>query len=238
MIYFLNLVHWGYTRILRKYFKIQYSYSLSVLLENNFKYNFSFVQIGANDGISFDNLFDFVVARNSSGIVVEPVHEYFVELVKNYENYPNIIKVNKAIHPIEKKIIINKIASDKIFKYPDWVKGIASIDSLHHLKTGIASEDIVKEEVDADTLMNVLKDNLVDFSIDYFQVDAEGFDYEILKQIDFNICKPTIIKFEFVNLTSQKRQKLKLFLKKQNYYLFDDVCDTIALDFSKVKIYL
>ena len=35
--------------------------------------NFKFIQIGANDGVRFDDLYDFVSQRRCSGLVVEPL---------------------------------------------------------------------------------------------------------------------------------------------------------------------
>lgn len=64
-------------------------FSCKKILEKNFKENssFSFIQVGANDGVSFDYLFEIVTNRNSKGIVIEPIKEYYDELVKNYESF-------------------------------------------------------------------------------------------------------------------------------------------------------
>ena len=86
------------------------------ILEKNFpeKTSFNFIQVGANDGISFDFLYDFVTKRNSQGVVIEPVKDYFNELVQNYKNFKSIVKINKAIHSFEKQVYINKEVNDKI----------------------------------------------------------------------------------------------------------------------------
>ena len=80
-------------------------------------------------------MFDFLSKRNAEGIVIEPVKEYFDELVLNYEHNDKIIAINKAIHPSESEIIIYKIKPSSMHKYPDWIKGIASLESNHHLKS-------------------------------------------------------------------------------------------------------
>lgn len=215
------------------------SFSLERILNDNFpeKESFNFVQVGANDGISFDFLYDFVVRRISAGIVIEPVKEYFDELQSNYKEFENIVKVNKAVHPLKKSIFINKISSDVVKKYPDWVKGIASLDPNHHLKTGINSSDIVQEEVMADSLMNILNENLENKKIAYFQVDTEGFDFEVIKGLDFKIFRPLIIKYENVNLSIMDQNNLKRILKNQKYFLFDELGDTIAINLKKIKLF-
>ena len=48
----------------------------------------------------------------------------------------------------------------------------------------------------------------------------EGFDYEVLKMIDFTTIKPSIIKYEFVNLSHEDQYASKALLKQYGYYLF------------------
>lgn len=215
-------------------------FSSKIILKKNFLEGnlFNFIQVGANDGISFDFLFEFVIKRNSIGIVIEPIKEYFNELVDNYNDFPKIVKINKAVHPTEKNIMINRITSESFYKYPDWVKGIASIDFEHHKKTGIIeTNDIVQEEVKADSLMNIINSNLNFEEINYLQIDTEGFDFEVLKMIDFKKIKPSIIKYESVNLTYEDKISSYHLLRKQNYFLFNEFGDTIALDIKKIRIF-
>lgn len=209
------------------------------ILEKNFPESktFNFIQVGANDGISFDFLYEFVIDRKSEGIVVEPVSEYFDELVVNYKKFPKIVKINKAVHNTEKIIEINKISPSAKNKYPDWVKGIASLNAEHHKKTDIDSNDIVKEKVQADTLMNIIDANLNNKRLDYFQVDTEGYDFEIIKMIDFKVIRPLVIKYESVNLNEDDRHNLLLLLKKHGYYLFNELGDTVGIDLNKIRLF-
>ncbi len=215
------------------------TFSSQFIMERNFQENesFNFIQVGANDGISFDFLYSFVVKRKSRGVVIEPVFDYFEELQYNYKEFPEIIKINKAVHPFEKEIVINKIAPNAIDKYPDWVKGIASIDVKHHLKTGIDSSDIVQERVEASTLMDILETNFDASFLDYFQVDTEGFDFEVIKMIDFGAIRPKMIKYESVNLSKEDQYKLIVLLEKNGYYLFQEFGDTVGVNLSKIKLY-
>jgi FkbM family methyltransferase len=215
------------------------TFSSQFIMERNFPENesFNFIQVGANDGISFDFLYAFVVKRKPRGVVIEPVFDYFEELQYNYKEFPEIIKINKAVHPFEKEIVINKIAPKAIDKYPDWVKGIASIDVKHHLKTGIDSSDIVQERVEANTLMDILETNFDASFLDYFQVDTEGFDFEVVKMIDFGAIRPKMIKYESVNLSKEDQYKLIVLLEKNGYYLFQEFGDTVGVNLSKIKLY-
>jgi hypothetical protein len=86
--------------------------------------------------------------------------------------------------------------------------------------------------------MNVVNQNLKNFDLDYLQIDTEGFDYEILKMIDFSIIKPKLIKFESVNLSISDKQSANLLLVCNGYYLFDELGDTVAIDLKRIKLKL
>ena len=222
-------------------FKIKYTNELFVskrILEKNFKIDdsFNFIQIGANDGISFDFLYDFVVVRKSCGIVVEPINEYYNELVKNYDKFENIVKVNKAVHPTATQIEVFKINPSAKDNYPDWVKGIASLDPNHHKKIEIASKDIISEMVNAASLSNIIDTYYVGNTVNYFQIDTEGFDFEILKMIDFENMKPLIIKYESVNLSVRDKSAARQLLENQGYFVFDEIGDTVGINISKIKM--
>ncbi|HBK83734.1 MAG TPA: FkbM family methyltransferase [Flavobacterium sp.] len=212
--------------------------SIKRVLTINFKENsnFNFIQIGANDGISFDFLYEFVSKRNSSGIVVEPIRAYYNELVNNYSKFSEIIPINKAVHPTEKQVTIYKIDENKYNLYPDWVKGIASLDPDHHKKLQIKSEDIVQETVVAEALMDIINTYYKKSKVDFFQIDTEGFDYEILKMIAFNQIKPSIIKYESVNLSKTEQIEAVTLLKGQGYYIIHEGGDTIGYDFKKISL--
>jgi FkbM family methyltransferase len=242
MIYMKNYLFLLAIKIFNKYgrgvsFKNKILSSQSIL-ENNFKINsnFSFIQVGANDGISFDFLYEFVTKRKSVGVVIEPIKEYYSELKENYKNYTQIIKINKAIHPTEKQITLYKISPKALDKYPDWVKGIASFDMEHHKRLKIKTEDIIEENVEADNLMSTIFDNYTQKTLNYLQVDTEGFDYEVLKMLDFSIIKPNIIKYESVNLKIEDQKNLILLLKSKGYYLFNEFGDTIGINLKKINL--
>ncbi len=230
LIYSLNKLGRGH--YLKKKF-----FNCKSILENNFIENegFNFIQVGAYDGVSFDFLYEFVIKRKSKGLVIEPIEEYFLELTKNYINFPEILKINKAVHSNKKTVEIYKINKNKIENYPDWVKGIASFNKEHHKKVGIKSEDIVEEVVQADTLMNIINKKYKYKKLDFFQIDTEGYDFEVLKMFDFENIKPKIIKFESINLDDKDLIKLNNFLTKKKYYLFKEKGDTIAINLRKVK---
>jgi FkbM family methyltransferase len=227
-----NKVFYSIISVIKKFI---IKHEVKSVLKKNFRKGkpFYFVQVGANDGVSFDFLYEFIIERDSKGIVIEPIKEYFDELVLNYQKFPDIIKVNKAIHPTEKSLPIYKINPSSKSKYPDWVKGIASFNPNHHIKLNIESQDIVSEQVECDSLLNIV-DGLA--NIDYFQIDTEGFDFEVLKMIDFIKLQPKIVKYEHFSLSNSDRIEAQKLLTSYGYYLFNEFNDTIAISIKKIKL--
>lgn len=242
MIYLFNLTVLFWIRVLLKVRSIINrlipKLSSRSIIERNFKENllFSFIQVGANDGVSFDFLYDVVIKRKSKGIVIEPVKEYYNELVENYRIYQNIKTVNIAVHPTKKLISMHKIKESSYPKYPDWVKGIASLNPNHYNALNIESIDVEEILVDGTHLMNIISEQYEGVELDYFQVDTEGFDYEVIKMIDFNLINPKMIKFESVSLSNEDYKSVKLLLEEKGYYVFKEFNDTIAVNLKKIQL--
>jgi FkbM family methyltransferase len=239
MIKLVNILLLIYIKFIGKYLGIKHIFRLQPILESNFKNVFKFVQVGANDGKSFDYLYDFVTGRSSVGLVMEPVEQYFKELKSNYNDFPNIKCINVAVHDTLSEVGIFKINPEFEHLYPDWVRGSASFNSSHltNCLAKVDFEHLTEETVQAKNINKILEESFLPGSVDYLQIDTEGYDYKVLRQIDFSIFKPSIIRFEFVNLTDEEKDKSNKLLKIYNYYLFDEGNDKIAIDFNKVKLY-
>jgi len=208
------------------------------LMYKNFPHgkDFYFIQVGANDGVSFDNLYDIAKERLSRGIVIEPMKDFFEKLCYNYRSFPQIIKVNKAAHPYLKTVGLYRVHPGRQHELQSWAAGIASFDPHHYKKSNTADEYIIEEKVEAAPLMQIVNEAATGYDVDLLQIDVEGFDYEILKMVDFKKMKPSIIKYEFINLTKQDLKSSKKLLYKQGYYLFDIDTDTIAILLTKIKL--
>ena len=197
------------------------------------KKNISFIQIGANDGVRFDpiNKFIKVNKKNTSGIVIEPISNYFESLKITYKKYPKIKALNYAVHNTLKETIIYKVGKEHESKVPEFAIGIASFDPNHHKKTGIPSKYISKEKVKCISLNDLLiKEKIL--NLDVLLIDTEGYDYEILINLDFNKISPEVIHFEHglkANTMSIKQfEKIRSILFNENYQLFIDSSDVTA----------
>lgn len=184
-----------------------------------------FLQIGANDGVSHDCLYGVVLKYNWAGVAVEPLSEFFKKLQLNYSFYEKVEPLRYAIHPTEQKMTMFKLNPLKYGDYGGWASGVASFNKKHLIAHSILEEDVVEEEVPCINLMDLIfKNNLED--MDYLQIDAEGFDVQILKMVDFKVVSPKLIRFEYVNLTKSELSEVRDMLK--GYSLKWDGSDVYA----------
>ena len=190
---------------------------------------FFFLQIGANDGIRYDPIFNTVNELGIKGIVVEPVKEYYEDLVRNYSKNKNVIAENVAIYSEDEEISIYKVRSNS--GLPDWANGIASLDKRHHLKSNTPSENIVEERVKGIRFDTLFKKHKVE-KIDFLQVDAEGYDYDLIKMFPFDRFRPKLIHFEHSlrtkNMTYEQYDEITSHLIRMGYKTIMNENDTIC----------
>lgn len=158
-----------------------------------------FIQIGANDGVMNDPIYKFnhTYSERVSGIVIEPLPDFFSSLVANYKSLPNIKPLNFAIHNSKSEMLVYRVKPEYISKVPVFARGIASFDPNHWKKTSLIQDSsyIESELVKCVSYSQLLIDNQVR-KIDLLIIDTEGYDYEILMNIDYIQVKPRIIRFE------------------------------------------
>lgn len=157
--------------------------------------DFFFVQIGANDGVFADPIRNFVTRNQVAGLVVEPLKDFFAQLVINYRDFPKVKPVNVALHQTARSIELHRVDPVKGAHLGDWTRGIASVRQNHHAISDVPSEVIISETVKCVTLTELLDQHQVR-RVDLLQIDTEGYDREIIKMIDFQRIKPALIHFE------------------------------------------
>jgi FkbM family methyltransferase len=216
------LENWGY--------RIEKISRFSVLLDRLYwnTPGFKFIQVGANDGISFDGLYHFVTSHCCSGLVIEPLPDVFETLRLNYLHHPRIVPVNVALHSDRATATLYRIAPDKIGSLDKpWTAGIASFSPDHARKLGFPPEFIVEEQVPCAPLMDILvRYGALDAQL--LQVDTEGYDAEIIKMIDFSRFRPALIKYERINLSAAVQAETQDRLIRAGYQMTQDGADTIA----------
>lgn len=65
--------------------------------------------------------------------------------------------------------------------------------------------------------------------VDVLIIDTEGYNFEIIKTIDFNEICPLIIQYESMNLSKETRKASLRLLSKNGYHLIPGRKDTFAI---------
>ena len=152
------------------------------------------VQIGAMDGINYDNTRGFFDMYKWNTILVEPIPEIFQELKENLKDRENLLYENSAISPKEGKLKMLTVPLSAI-EENNLHPGYKGMSAAYPLKNGFGSDyqrDIdvkskygIDIEVDCITFDSLVsKYNFNDVNI--LVCDAEGYDWEIFKSIDLN----------------------------------------------------
>ncbi|MCP4750551.1 MAG: FkbM family methyltransferase [Proteobacteria bacterium] len=194
--------------------------------------DFFFIQIGANDGIGNDAIHPLVKKYKIRGVVLEPLPDIFAILQKNYADEKQITCVNKAIHNELKETQLYRIDSlTDLSGLPVWATRIASFDKRviesHRKHIPDIDKRLIHETVQCVSLDELLVDQNVQH-VDLLQIDAEGYDYEIIKMINFQKVKPSIIRYEYKHLSRQDFAACLEYLIQNGYRILHEDSDITA----------
>jgi FkbM family methyltransferase len=158
-----------------------------------------FIDIGANDGKTFSNTFLLEKKYNWKGICSEPLPSAFEQLVK----CRSIICDNNAV--------FSKSGLSLEFSESDLLSGITKfIDCYDDSKKG---NQIIVNTI---TLQNLLDNYKAPKIIQYFSLDTEGTELEILKSVDFFTYTFLYINLEH-NYIEPRRSNIRTLLLNNGY---------------------
>lgn len=187
-----------------------------------------FVNIGCNDGLAGNPLREFIVTRQWQGIMVEPVGYVFQRLVKAYEKFPEIHCENAAIGEISGKKPFYYIRKNNVLPPGyDQIGSFSKDTILNHdyLFPGV-TQYIESRDFICLTLQDLLAKHRAGY-VNVYLIDAEGFDYEIIKQIDLK-KPPTLVIFETIHLSPTDKTACYKLLEGAGYSLKEVLGDTLA----------
>lgn len=191
-----------------------------------------FIQIGANDAMQGDQLHEFVVAKGWRGIMVEPVKYVFDRLAGHYGGRANLILENAAVAAADGFQDFYHLGEtdDDV---PAWYDQIGSFSRETILKhagdiPGL-EERIVTALVPCFTFQSLCDKHGVG-RVDLLYIDTEGYDFEIIKTIDFARRKPLLVVYEHKHLSEGDRAACLGLLKAAGYETLEDGGDTLCLD--------
>jgi FkbM family methyltransferase len=186
----------------------------------------SVIQIGAMDGINFDNTRGFLDMYRWKSLLVEPIPILFEELKNNFKDRDNYTFEQSAIAEHDGIVKMLTILPDTILER-ELHPGYKGMSAMYPLKNGFGSEyqrDIeVKNEFGIDvevpslTFESLIKKHNID-NFDILICDAEGHDWNIFKQLDFTKYKPKFIRLEYINLNDDEKEFMIQKLKDNGYH--------------------
>ena len=200
------------------------------------KRNVFFVQVGSNDGLRVDPLRPWIVKCCWRGILIEPVQHLFEKLKHNYRDSEGLIFENAAIAETDGYKTLYRL-SEKAAHHPDYAQGLGSFDKEVILKHSSSILDLEKhlivESIPCLKWNSLVKKHGVE-RLDLVHIDAEGYDYKILRQIDFKVLRPLVVMFEYEHMPSDQLRVILDLLESNGYRTFLDDFDVIAI-FSGVR---
>jgi len=203
------------------------------------KNDFFFVQIGACDGA--DQFYQFVLKHHLRGILIEPQKDMYAVLKRNHAGNAGVTPLNVAIAAEEGSRKFYRVR-ERYLKLLPHGRVLSSL-RMETIRRGIESafaelgkagvalppidEVIECETVPCASLHSVLKAHRAPF-VDLLLIDTEGYDFEILKTMDFAKIRPPIIQFEHSHLSARDTNAAYELLFGQRYLLARGSSDTVA----------
>jgi FkbM family methyltransferase len=172
-----------------------------------------FIELGANDGVNQSNTYFYEKELNWSGLLIEPTHK-FNDLIKN-RSKPNNFLENEACCSFENE------GKEIEFSYCNLMttcndKNISdNCDPAAHVEGGkrfIPDEQVFNFTKKGVSLSSLLDKNKLPRTIDFFSLDTEGLESEILKGIDFSKYF-----FKYILIETPNFNKIDQILTHHNY---------------------
>lgn len=188
------------------------------------------VNVGAHDGKSGDNFYEFIIKYNSPGVMIEPQRRVFDGLSKKYGT--NVRCLNVALgHEVGKKYLY--IVKEQYITPGNFntMTQIASFDEDTFIKNLKKRFENIDGKYSVEKVKTVTFDEVLNGvnKVDILQIDCEGFDLEVLKMFNFNKFDPKIINLESKHLADVEKLLAEQILRNNGYEVFDHGSDTCGL---------
>ena len=183
-----------------------------------------FVDVGAHNGITFNNTLYFEKNNNWKGINIEPIKKVYDTLLINR---PNCINLNCAV--------CNNDGNAEFYcntGYTEMISGIKdTFDQRHYKRLEMENELYGGEteiiNVKTKKLETILDENNIS-TINYLSIDVEGGEFEVIKSINFDKVFIDVIGFE--NNFIDTGIPIINYLHEKNFKIFDYSEDILMIN--------
>jgi FkbM family methyltransferase len=192
-----------------------------------------FIEIGSNDGEYGDPLRPLILSRQWSGVMVEPVPHVFERLRANYAALDRIAFENAAITDHDGEVPFYHLSeAEPSEPVPEWYDAIGSVSRA--VVRGSADEildldrRLVSTTVPSMTFESLCRKHHVR-ELDLLLIDTEGYDHELLRQIDLSVRRPTLLIYEHFHLLADQRADCQDLVRGAGYELMEEGFDTYCI---------
>jgi FkbM family methyltransferase len=220
--------------------------ALSVLLST--KRVITIAQVGANDGRLNDPIYSFAYKypERTRLILIEPQAELIPYLESNYSFHNQASIYRGAVGTLGRRKLYSVgkaywpyVRAEYAKDWPSYraPTGVTSENRIHvenwiakYVKgKPIAADSIMQNEVDFSPLGVIIEKIGAPIFIDLLQIDAEGFDDEVIYNSDIGRLRPIVINFESENLSADRQSILLEYLNSCGYILTNIGKDSMAV---------
>lgn len=168
-----------------------------------------YLEIGTNDPVRFNNTYNFYLRNQNihkGGTLVDP--------------WPSVGYLASIIRP-QDNFIQGAVSAESGGMISFWACKSSTVSSLnleHHSKWDGQSHNEVKEiKVPLLGINDILSG--LDYVPDFLLIDAEGEDVRIIRAIDFNRYRPTVIMIEIAHM-DRSENDLRDFMAQKGYSVY------------------
>jgi FkbM family methyltransferase len=170
--------------------------------------------------------------------MVEPVPYVFERLRRNYAEVAGVVTENVAVADRDGELpFYHLIEPDPAERdgLPSWYDGIGSFSREavlgHQEHIPDVADRIVQTDVPALTFESLRARHGIE-RVDLVLVDTEGYDWEIIRNIDLAASKPRLVVYEHFHLSREDRAACRAHLGDFGYETMEEGFDTFCLDVS------
>ena len=195
--------------------------------------------IGAHDGAQRDPLRPYLLTRNWRAYLLEPVPDVYRKLVSNTRRLSGVTALNVAISVSDGSLPFYTVRPPGPGEdlWP-WYDALGSFDRsviASHTEFIPDIEDRITEtQVQAMRGETFLRRHQIDH-VDLLQVDTEGHDLEVLRQLDLAELKPAVVVYEHWHLDEPDREAAVALLAEAGYEARAEGLDTVCVHHERLR---
>jgi FkbM family methyltransferase len=168
---------------------------------------FTFVQVGAFDGVVQDPLRKYITKYGWRGVLVEPQARAASRLHELYQGSDRVVVLQAAVDGEAGKRTLFTVDSQSA---PPWAGALASFQRdtiLKHSNLIPGLEAMIREEIVNCIRFDYVLEHLPPGRLDILQIDTEGADAYLLSIFPFEKVRPAIIHWEVAHLNKEEREE-------------------------------